>query len=374
MSMRTRAAVARPGSGTFVWEDVTLDDPRPDEALVRIVGAGICHTDIAARAGQVPTPLPAVFGHEGAGVVEAVGSEVTGLAPGDSVVLSFSSCGRCLACRRGHPASCEHFFARNFGGARPDGSTPVHAADGSDLGGRFFGQSSFAEHAVVDARCAVPVLADTEDELALLAPLGCAVQTGAGTVLNVLRPGAGSTVAVFGAGAVGLSAVLGATLTLAERVIAIDILPSRLELALELGATHVINGRTEDVQARLDEITGGRGVTGAVESSGVPELLRQAVDSLATGNGTVAVVGTPPLGTEGTFDINSLVVHGRSIRGVAEGDSDLVGFVPALVGLSRSGRFPFERMIRTYPPERINEAAADAASGEVVKPLLCFRP
>ncbi|MGI5121641.1 NAD(P)-dependent alcohol dehydrogenase [Marinactinospora thermotolerans] len=366
----TRAAVVRPGSGTFTWENVRLEDPRPDEVVVRVVGAGICHTDLATRDEKLHTPMPAVLGHEGAGVVEAVGSAVTRVAVGDHVLLSFSSCGHCSACQHGHPGYCETFIARNFGGRRPDGTTPISTPEGEPLGGRFFGQSSFSVRAVVDERSVVAVETSGEDELALLAPIGCGVQTGAGAILNELRPGAGDTVAVFGAGAVGLSAVMAAALTPATRVIAIDIVPSRLELALEVGATDVINGREEDTAARLAEITGGRGLTHALESSGVPALLRQAIDSLAVG-GTVAVVGAPATGTDGTFDVNFLL-NGRSIRGVTEGDSDVLTFIPALVDLYRAGRLPFDRMIRTYRPEEINEAAADAASGAVLKPVLRF--
>ncbi|MGW1158616.1 NAD(P)-dependent alcohol dehydrogenase [Streptomyces sp. NPDC002519] len=366
--IETRAAIARPGTGTFVWEDVRLEEPRPDEVLVRIVGVGICHTDLSVRDGKLHTPLPAVLGHEGAGVVEAVGENVTRAAVGDNVLLSFSSCGRCTACLHGHPGYCDTFIDRNFGGTRPDGSTPIHAADGTPLGGRFFGQSSFARHAIVDERSVVPVEAADEDELALLSPIGCGVQTGAGAVLNELRPGPGDTVAVFGAGAVGLSAVMAAALTSAARVIAVDVVPARLDLARQLGATDVINARQEDVPARLRELTAGHGVTHALESSGVPAVLRQAIDTLAV-SGTVAVVGAPPVGTDGTFDVNSLL-NGRVIRGVTEGDSDLVTFIPALVDLHRAGRLPFERMIRVYAPDQINEAAADAAAGSMLKPVL----
>ncbi|WP_438387989.1 NAD(P)-dependent alcohol dehydrogenase [Actinopolyspora saharensis] len=366
----TRAAVARPGAGAFTWESVRLEDPRPDEVLVRVVGAGICHTDLASRDEQLHTSLPAVLGHEGAGVVEAVGESVTGVAVGDTVLLSFDSCGGCPACLHGHPAYCRSFIPRNFDAARPDGTTPIRSVDDSPIGGRFFGQSSFAEHCVAHERGVVPVKAADEDELALLAPIGCGVQTGAGAVLNELSVGPGDSVAVFGAGAVGLSAVMAAALTTATRVVVVDIIASRLELAKEMGATDVINGAEEDVAARLGEVTGGGGVDHALESSGVPALLRQAVDALSVG-GTVAVAGAPPVGTDASFDVNFLL-NGRGIRGVTEGDSDLTSFVPSLVELYRRGRLPFDRMVRTYSPERIEEAAADAGSGEVLKPVLRF--
>lgn len=366
----TRAAVAHPGAGSFAWEDVRLEEPRAHEVLVRVVGVGLCHTDLSGRDEKLVTPLPAVLGHEGAGVVELVGDEVTRVREGDKVLLSFSSCGRCAACLHGHPAYCATFIPRNFDGARPDGSTPIRGEGDQPIGGRFFGQSSLAERAVVDERSAVPVHAADEEELALLAPVGCGVQTGAGAVLNELRPGPGDSFAVFGAGAVGLSAVMAAVLTPAAQVIAVDIVPSRLELARELGATHVINGSEEDAPARLAELTGGRGVTHALESSGVPALLRQAADALAVA-GTLAVVGAPPPGTEGTFDINALL-NGQVIRGVTEGDSDLVTFVPNLVDLHRAGRLPFDRLVRTYAPEQLNEAAAAASGGQVLKPVIRF--
>lgn len=370
MSSTTTAAVVRPGTRTFAWEQVRLDAPRGDEVLVRVVGAGLCHTDLAARDGHVPLPLPAVLGHEGAGVVQAVGDRVTRLAPGDTVLLSFSSCGACAPCGRGRPAYCDTFLHRNASGSRADGTSPLQDARGERISGRFFGQSSFGALALADERCAVPVEVADEDELARLAPLGCAVQTGAGAVLNVLRPGPGDTLAVFGTGAVGLSAVMAAALTGAVRIIAVDIRPARLALARELGATDTVDAGREDVAGRLAELTGGRGVRHAVESSGVPDVLRQAVEALAVG-GTAAVLGLPPAGTRVPLDIGALL-RGRTVRGVYEGDSDPAAFLPALVALHRAGRLPFDRLVRLYPPERINDAAADAASGEAVKPVLRF--
>ncbi|MFI9460960.1 NAD(P)-dependent alcohol dehydrogenase [Streptomyces xiamenensis] len=370
MSATTTAAVVRPGTGAFAWEEIRLDALRADEVLVRIVGAGICHTDLAVRDGHVPLPLPAVLGHEGAGVVQAVGDRATRVAPGDTVLLSFSSCGACRACAHGRPGHCDTFLPRNASGSRADGTSPLAGAGGERLSGRFFGQSSFAALAIADERCAIPVEVADEDELALLAPVGCGVQSGAGAVLNVLRPQPGDTLAVFGTGAVGLSAVMAAALTAAVRVIAVDLRPARLALARELGATDTIDAGQDDVAGRLAELTGGRGVSHAVESSGVPSVLRQAVDALAIG-GTAAVLGLPPAGSEVAFDVNTLL-SGRTVRGVYEGDSDLVTFIPALVALHRAGRLPFDRLIRTYPPERINEAADAAARGEVVKPVLRF--
>ncbi|MGW0763318.1 alcohol dehydrogenase catalytic domain-containing protein, partial [Streptomyces sp. NPDC002814] len=239
MSITTRAAVVESGGAPFTLSDVVLDEPGPHEALVRMVATGLCHTDLGVASGGLPFPLPGVLGHEGAGVVEAVGAAVTGVAPGDHVLLSFTSCGGCRNCRGGHPAYCATWLPLNLiGGRRADGSSTV-SRGGEPLGGHFFGQSSFAERALADERSLVKVDADVP--LDSIAPLGCGVQTGVGAVWNVLKPVTGSTVVVLGAGAVGLSAVMAAALTPATTIIAVDKVGERLSLAKELGATHTVD-------------------------------------------------------------------------------------------------------------------------------------
>ncbi|MFD0272953.1 NAD(P)-dependent alcohol dehydrogenase [Kitasatospora sp. NPDC127111] len=393
------AAVVREPGGPFRLETVRLDEPRPDEVLVRIRAVGICHTDLSVRAGRTPSPLPAVLGHEGAGTVTAVGSAVTRVRPGDTVVLTFASCGSCPSCRTGRPVRCEHWAALNlFGGRRLDGSATVYgAADGTDvdtgagtgaatgggtvhraahgggrrnapLNGHFFGQSAFATHALATERNAVPVRAgDTPFEL--LAPFGCGVQTGAGAVFHVLRPRPGDTVAVFGAGAVGLAAVLAARLTPAARIVAVDLRPGRLALARELGATDVVDAGAEDPVAAVTALSGGRGADHALESSGSVRALRQAVAALAVG-GTCGVVGAPAAGSEVALDVPELLARAPRIVGVNQGASVPEQFLPALVGLFRAGRLPVDRLVRTYPFAAIEEAAEAARSGEVVKPVL----
>src|SRR5580693_4370229 len=202
------AAVVREKGGRFALERVCLDEPRPDEVLVRIRGVGMCHTDLVARDQYFPVPLPAVLGHEGAGVVEAVGSAVTKVAPGDHVVLSFASCGACANCRQGAYAYCDDLYGRNFSGARPDGSRTCCDADGHRIGGSFFSQSSFATRALATERNVVKIPSDVPVEL--MGPLGCGIQTGAGAVMNALRPKAGESIAIFGAGSVGMAAALAA--------------------------------------------------------------------------------------------------------------------------------------------------------------------
>src|SRR5262245_31404181 len=207
MPMQIRAAVATAKSEPFAIEALEIDDPRDDEVLVRMVGVGICHTDLIVRDQYYPTPLPAVLGHEGAGVVERVGARVTKVQPGDHVVLSYLSCGTCPNCQRGQMFYCPQLFALNFGGGRLDGSKALRRRD-SAISSHFFGQSSFATRAIANQRNAVKVSPDAP--LHLLGPLGCGIQTGAGAVMNSLNPRAGSSIAVFGAGAVGTSAIMAA--------------------------------------------------------------------------------------------------------------------------------------------------------------------
>ncbi|WP_109529336.1 NAD(P)-dependent alcohol dehydrogenase [Nocardia aurea] len=369
MPTTTTAAVIESAGEQFTLHEVELDDLRPDEVLVRMVAAGLCHTDLSVQAGYIPFALPGILGHEGAGVVTAVGSAVTRVAPGDSVALSFTSCGACRHCRSAHPAYCTTWVPTNMfnGGVRGDGSATVRRG-GTVLGGRFFGQSSFSASAVVDERSVVKVPADVP--LELVAPLGCGIQTGAGTVLNILRPEPGTTLAVFGTGAVGLAAIAAAALNPLAAVVAIDRVGSRLDLAMELGASHRIDASSEDVPKALDEITGGAGLDYAIDTTANMGVLRTAVEALGT-FGSCAAVGAAPVGTEIVLDYTGLLV-GRSIIGVTEGDSDPETFIPLLVELYRQGRLPLDKLVKTYPFAEINQAAADARDGSTIKPVLLF--
>ncbi|MFI7498369.1 NAD(P)-dependent alcohol dehydrogenase [Streptomyces sp. NPDC049687] len=368
MSITTRAAVVESGGAPFTLSDVVLDDPAPHEAVVRLVAAGLCHTDLGVASGGLPFPLPGVLGHEGAGVVEAVGSAVTGVAPGDHVVLSFTSCGDCRNCHGGHPAYCTTWLPLNLlGGRRADGTATI-SRDGEPLGGHFFGQSSFAERALVDERSLVKV--DPDVPLASIAPLGCGVQTGVGAVWNVLKPATGSTIVVLGAGAVGLSAVMAAALTPATTIIAVDRVAERLELAKELGATHTVDSGQTALGEAIAEITGGQGADGIVETTGNTGVLRQGVDALA-GRGTLVVVGAPPFGSEVALDVNGLL-GGKRVVGLTLGDSETQTFIPALVRLVKEGRLPLDRLIGTYAFEDIGQAVQDMTSGKTIKPVLTF--
>jgi aryl-alcohol dehydrogenase len=363
--MKIIAAVVPATGQPFQVEEVDLEQPRSDEILVRIVGAGMCHTDLSVR-DRIPFSRPAVLGHEGAGVVEKIGANVAKVGPGDHVVLSFNSCGRCDKCLRGYPGYCQDFEKLNFGGVRSDDSSPL-SKDGAPLFGAFFNQSSFANYALASERNAVKVPKDIP--LEILGPLGCGVQTGAGSVLNALRVPAGTSIAVFGTGAVGLSAIMAAVVAGCITIIGIDIIPSRLEFARELGATHVINAAEKNSVEEIQGIT-GTGVNYSIDTTGVPAVYRQAIESLDL-LGICGLVGGSPQGTEVSLEMRNILL-GRSTRGIIEGDSIPQIFIPQMIELYKQGRFPFDKLIKFYPIEAINQAAEDSANGITVKPVLQF--
>ncbi|GAB3170945.1 NAD(P)-dependent alcohol dehydrogenase [Myceligenerans halotolerans] len=366
MSTTTRAAVLSAPQTSFTVRDVELDALRDHEILVRMVATGVCHTDLGVWAGGIPFPLPGVIGHEGAGVVEQVGSAVTAAAPGDKVVLSYTSCGDCPACRDGHPAYCATWLPRNlFAGAREDGTATL-SIDGSAIGGHFFAQSSFARHAVAEERNVVVVGADAD--LAGLAPLGCGVMTGFGAVWNALDVRPGARAAVFGAGAVGLSAVVAAALREPGLLVAVDVVPERLALAIELGATHAVDGREEDVVARIAEITGGAGLTHALDTTGLPAVARSAIDALG-GRGRLVTCAAPPPGTEIPVDFQGILA-GKSVSGVTMGDADPKVLIPQLVDLVAAGKLPLGRLIKQYKLSELDAAFTDMYQGTAVKPVI----
>jgi len=359
------AAVVRSQGAPFTIEQARLRAPQGDEVLVRVVATGLCHTDLIVRDQYYPVPLPAVLGHEGAGVVEALGPNVKDLKVGDHVVLTYGACGHCHHCDSGHGAYCKDFFGLNFGGSDLQGNTAITDSAGAPLHDHFFAQSSFASYALSRENNAVKVPADAP--LELLGPLGCGIQTGAGAVINSLKVGPGSSFVSLGAGAVGLSAVLAARVAGATTIIAVDVVASRLELATELGATHVINSGEQDIVETVRAICGGADF--ALESTGRPEVLAQGIEALGS-LGSIGVVGAPKLGTKAEFDVNNLLLGGRSIRGIVEGDSVPQVFIPQLVQLYQQGRFPFDKLVKFYPLDQINQAAEDSTKGLTLKAVL----
>jgi aryl-alcohol dehydrogenase len=364
--MVVKAVLAHP-DGPPTLEHVELDEPRADEILVRQAACGICHTDLRTQhlwsqltAGR----WPVVFGHEGAGVVEAVGASVKRVRPGDTVVLSYRSCRACPDCAVGHPYYCAHFAPLNVSGTRTDGSATM-CAKGRPVYGSFFGQSSFATHALAYEDNAVVV--DGTTDLKLAAPLGCGVQTGAGTVMNVLELDESSSLAVFGAGGVGLSAVMAARALGVPRIVAIDPVESRRQLAHELGATLVVDPAVEDVVDVVRRHTGG-GATSSIDTSAIVDAFFQALDCLGARGTCVALgVGMP----EFTFAKERLA-RGKSLRTSIEGDADPHEFIPKLLELHARGQLPVEKLIRTYRFEDFQQALHAAESGATIKPVLVF--
>lgn len=364
--MEAVAAVARSAGEGFAIETVNLDDPRDDEILVRILGVGLCHTDLAAQAGALGLPMPTVLGHEGSGIVERVGAAVMKVAPGDPVVLTFRSCGDCPNCRRGDPAYCHHSVLLNIAGARADGSAAIHSG-GEACGCNFFGQSSFATHALAYERNVVKV--DPAAPIELLGPLGCGVQTGVGAILRSLDCRAGSSLLILGGGSVGLSAVMGARLRGLAAAIVLEPVAARRDLALELGATHVFDPvETPDICAAVREILPA-GVDYVFDTTGIPALQTAGMDCLAP-KGAMGVVGMNPPGTPPPGEMRAVMRAGLTIRGIIEGDSDPDSFIPEMVGWFLDGKLPFDRMITTYPLSAINEAVRDHKDGSCLKAVL----
>jgi len=362
--MKAIAAVVHEKDQSFQLEEVVIDDPKAGEVLIKIVSSGICHTDIIAQEQVFPVPLPAVLGHEGAGIIEKVGEGVKDLKPGDHVVISFTTCGTCRHCLTGHAYACENLFPLNFSGTMDDGTHRIHQNEHNVS--TFFGQSSFSTYAVSNARNVAKV--DKDVDLRLLAPLGCGIQTGAGAIINTFHPPAGSTIAIFGTGTVGLSALMASKLVGCTTRIAIDIFDNRLELAKELGATHTINSKNANAVEEIKKIT-GVGVDYAIEATALPTVLRQATDSLAT-RGTVAVIGGPPPGTEVHLHVLDLLVNVKSVVGVHQGSSISKIFIPKLIELYKHGQLPFDKMIKFYRFEDINKAVEESMSGMTIKPVL----
>lgn len=367
--MKVTAAVSPAAHEPFVLKEIELDPPRAGEVLVRIVGVGLCHTDLVAAEGLLAVQMPAVFGHEGAGVVEAIGQGVVKVKPGDKVALTFASCGHCPRCLRHEPAYCHTMPALNFTGQRPDGSKSMRD-NGSAVSGNFFGQSSFATHAVANERNIVKVLDGVPLEIA--GTLGCGFQTGAGAVMRSMTCHADSSLVVLGGGAVGLSAVMGAVLQQCKTIVVVEPSAPRRELALSLGATHAIDpSSNRDIAAAIQAIL-PHGSDYALDTSGIPSVI-ETVPRFLGPRGTFGFVGVPPanaanLGLPGT--LREVMRKGFIYRGIIEGDSEPDEFLPQLMSLYLAGRFPFDRLIKTYPLADINRAVAEQRQGLCVKPVL----
>jgi Zn-dependent alcohol dehydrogenase len=362
------AAVLRKIGGPFSLETIRIAAPRAGEVLVRMVGVGICHTDIACRDG-FPIPLPIVLGHEGSGVVEEVGSGVRGIKPGDQVVLAFNSCGSCSACLQERPSACANFLPFNFGGVRiADGSSPL-SQDDKPVHGVFFGQSSFATYAISGAINTVVV--NSTLPLEILGPLGCGIMTGAGAAINSVNLQSGQSLAVFGGGTVGLSALLGAKAIGSGKVFIVEPNAKRRALALQLGAAMAIDPRDGgDIASAIRNASDG-GVDHAIDTTAIPAVIRQAMDCVR-GGGILALVGIPAPDAVIPATLLDLLMKNVTLKPVVEGDANPQTFVPKMLALHAAGKFPFDKLITKFPFAQINEAMQATERGEVVKPVLVF--
>ena len=362
--MIIEAAVAHGNKQPLALEEVELDAPRANEVLVRIVATGICNTDIGML-DHVPLPWPAVLGHEGAGIVESVGEAVAGIKPGDHVILTTTSCGKCANCQQGQPSFCLSFAALNMGGGRRRDGSCTHHQHGKSIFGSFLGQSSFATYALVTERAVIKI--DKDLPLDVMAPFGCGIQTGAAAVLNTLKVEAGKSLAVFGAGAVGLSALMAAKIAGCGPIIAVDTKPERLALAMELGATRTINPLEEDAVKAI-QATGG--VDYSVEATGIATVMENAINALAF-NGVAVLVGVAA-GQKVSIDPSTLQGRGLTIKGTVMAGRDGVPaiFVRRLIDFWKEDKLPVEKLIRYYDFAQINEAIAASRDGSAVKPIL----
>jgi aryl-alcohol dehydrogenase len=363
--MNITAALSNKINDQFSIENLSLDeDLFDDEVLIKIVATGICHTDIAVLKGQLPFAFPAILGHEGAGIVLKTGASVTKVKEGDHVILAPSSCGDCVQCLSGHPSYCRNFMNLNFSGQRKRGNSPFHSGSNS-INGFFFGQSSFSTTTITYERNVVKVEKDLP--LEILGPLGCGLQTGAGTVLNVMKPSAGQSIAVFGTGPVGLAAIMAAKASGCTTIIAVDVLDNKLRVAGEMGATYTINSKVQSPSEQILQTTNGTGVNFFLDTTARDQVISEAIKGLQI-LGKGILVGAP---TQEALQIPYLPFQmGKSVQYVLAGDSVPDIFIPQLINLYKKGLFPFDKLITFYEFDEITKAVEDFEKGTVMKAIL----
>jgi NDMA-dependent alcohol dehydrogenase len=367
--MKIRAALITAPQQPMQIETLDLDPPRAGEVLVQIKACGVCHSDYHLVTGATKHPLPVVPGHEGAGIVEAVGDGVTHIKPGDHVVLNWApNCGHCFYCLRGRPNLCDTFVGPIWDGVMLDG-TPRLSWNGAPVY-HFSALAAFAEYAVVPQETCVVIRNDVL--LSVAALVGCAVTTGVGAVLYSAQVQAGDRVAVFGCGGVGLSAIMGAQLAGAQQIIAIDRVPRKLEMATQFGATDVIDASQVDAIDLVRLMTGGRGADVTFEAAGVPQLQADCVEAARPG-GKAVLVGLSAMGSSMPLSGAQLVRQEKTVIGSYYGTAHTARDFPFILDLYAAGKLNLDRLIsRTYPLAEINEAFDAMLKGEVARGVVIF--
>ncbi|KAL4808181.1 chaperonin 10-like protein [Aspergillus unguis] len=385
----TKAIVAREPKFTALnWalEDVSVaNEPGDSEVLVEMLASGLCHTDMVLSGvpqGMFGIEYPKVVGHEGSGYAVKVGKDVTDIQPGDPVLLSFYSCGKCDHCDAKHPSYCDDFAKENFVGRKghvtslsTGANTEGDNKSGEEISARFFGQSSFAKYSIVDKSSIVnaKTLIENEEELRLFAPLGCGFQTGMGAIENIAKPGPDDAVVIIGLGGVGLASLMTASLRSCKAIIGVDRYPARLDLAKSLGATHGIDTSPDgfNLHNAILEIF-PRGVSTVIDTTGVPVLIEDGLKSLRQ-RGTLVMIGVPPpqyeLGVKAIPHINS----GKAVVGCIEGDCTPSEAIPKLIKWYREGRFPIDKLIKYFEANDFQQALAELHDGSVVKAVLSWK-
>ncbi|MFQ5614751.1 MAG: Zn-dependent alcohol dehydrogenase [Anaerolineae bacterium] len=366
--MKIQAAVLHEPDTPFKIETLDLEPPGPGEVLVRVAAAGVCHSDWHLVTGATSHPLPVVPGHEGAGVVEAVGQGVTQVEPGDHVALNWApNCGACFYCLNDRPSLCSTYIEPLWAGTLMDGKTRL-SRNGRPVY-HFSGLACFAERAVVPQACCVPLAKNIP--LTVAALIGCAVTTGVGSVLNTARVKPGSSVAVFGVGGVGLSIVMGAQLAGAGRIIAVDRTEAKRRLACAFGATEALIAGPDTNEA-IRRLTGGRGADYVFEAIGLPSIQEQCLDAARPG-GTVVLVGIAPMGSSTNLPGAIITRQEKTIRGSYYGSANTARDFPLYADLYTRGRLDLDRLIaKTYTLDQINEAYDDMLSAETARGVIVF--
>lgn len=366
--MQMKAAILTEANTPFRIETVELDEPKAGEVLIKITASGVCHSDWHVATGTTHHPMPVITGHEGAGVVQAIGEGVTRVSVGDHVTLSWTpDCGECFYCQNNQPNLCETYTEPIWAGVQLDGTSRVTWQ--GDPVFIYCGLGTFAEYAVVPQQSCVPIRKDVSLEVASL--VGCAVATGVGAAMYTADVRAGQSVVVYGAGGVGLNIIQGAKLCGADPIISVDTNTAKMDIAKEFGATHTLMSDDQTI-ANIRKLTGGRGADHVFESVGLPKLQEIALDAARPG-GMLTLVGLSPMGSGTNLPGAVITRTEKTIRGSYYGTVNPRRDFPLFVDLYKAGKLKLDELItRQYSLDQINEAYQDMLTGEVARGIIVF--